>query len=210
MGCCPVKDVKIDHEALDFLREHAVDKNRLTEKAIAVSNETLIRNLQVLTNDGEYTRAAAMLFGNPEDVVFGSYIRIGFFENGRLRYQDEIHGPLISQAHRATEMIFNKYLKALVDIKGLQRTETYMTTEEILREVILNAVVHKYYPSNVAIQIKVSGDHITVMNEGFWPFESLAAKMSIMGSIPHIQQIRQLIMCCSLLVPWTLGDKVSC
>ena len=210
MGCCPVKDVKIDHEALDFLREHAVDKNRLTEKAIAVSNETLIRNLQVLTNDGEYTRAAAMLFGNPEDVVFGSYIRIGFFENGRLRYQDEIHGPLISQAHRATEMIFNKYLKALVDIKGLQRTETYMTTEEILREVILNAVVHKYYPSNVAIQIKVSGDHITVMNEGFWPFESLAAKMSIMGSIPHIPPTLLSIMDCSLPVLWIPGDKASC
>lgn len=70
----PVKDVKIDHAALDFLREHAVEKNRLTKKAVAVSDETLIRNLQVLTNDGEYTRAAAMLFGNPEDIVFGSYI----------------------------------------------------------------------------------------------------------------------------------------
>ena len=134
------------------------------------------RNLQVLTKDGEYTRAAAMLFGNPEDVIFGAYIRIGFFEGGRLKYQDEIHGPLISQAHRATEMIFHKYLKALVDIKGLQRTETYMTTEEILREVILNAVAHKYYPSNVAIQIKVFDDHITVMNEGFWPFDNLAVE----------------------------------
>jgi len=170
----PVKDIRIDHDALNFLREHAVKMNRLTEKAVAVSDDTLIRNLQVLTNKGEYTRAAAMLFGNPEDIVFGSYIRIGFFEEGRLKYQDEIHGPLISQAHRATEMIFNKYLKALVDIKGLQRTETYMTTEELLREVILNAVAHKYYQSNVAVQIKISDECITVMNEGFWPFDSLA------------------------------------
>lgn len=51
-----------------------------------------------------------------------------------------------------------------------------MTTEELLREVILNAVAHKYYPSNVAIQIKVADDHITVVNEGFWPFESLAVE----------------------------------
>ena len=172
----PVKDVVIDHGAIDFLREHAVEKNRLTQKAVEVSDETLIRNLQVLTNDGEYTRAAAMLFGNPEDIVFGAYIRIGFFENGKLKYHDEVHGPLISQAHKATEMIFNKYLKGLVDIKGMQRTETYMTTEELLREVILNAVAHKYYPSNVAIQIKVFDDHITVMNEGFWPFENLAVE----------------------------------
>lgn len=172
----PVKDVVIDHTALDFLREHALEKNRLTQKAIAVSDETLIKNLQILTNDGEYTRAAAMLFGNPEDVVFGAYLRIGFFENGKLKYQDEIHGPLISQAHRAAEMIFDKYLNGLVEIRGMQRTENYMTTDVILREVILNAVAHKYYPSNVPIQIKVFDDHITVMNEGYWPFDDLAVE----------------------------------
>ena len=73
-------------------------------------------------------------------------------------------------------MIFDKYLKGLVDIKGLQRTETYMTTEELLREVILNAIAHKYYPSCVPVQIKVYDDHITVTNDGFWPFEDLAVE----------------------------------
>ena len=127
----------------------------------------------IVTNEGEYTRAAAMLFGNPEDVVFGAYIRIGFFENGRLKYQDEIHGPLVSQAHRTTDMIFSKYLKALVDIKGMQRTETYMTSDILLREVILNTIAHKYYPSNVPVEIKVSDESIVVTNEGYWPFEDL-------------------------------------
>jgi len=168
-----VKDVEIQHDALDFLREHALEKNRLSEKAVAVSDETLIKNLEILTNEGEYTRAAAMLFGNPEDVVFGAYIRIGFFENGRLKYQDEIHGPLVSQAHRTTDMIFSKYLKALVDIKGMQRTETYMTSDILLREVILNAIAHKHYPSNVPVEIKVTDESIVVTNEGYWPFEDL-------------------------------------
>ena len=168
-----VRDVEIQHDALDFLREHALEKNRLSEKAVAVSDETLIKNLEILTNEGEYTRAAAMLFGNPEDVVFGAYIRIGFFENGRLKYQDEIHGPLVSQAHRTTDMIFSKYLKALVDIKGMQRTETYMTSDILLREVILNAIAHKYYPSNVPVEIKVMDESIVVTNEGYWPFEDL-------------------------------------
>ena len=44
---------------------------------------------------------------------------------------------------------------------------------EILREVILNAIVHKYYPSCIPIQIKVFDDHISIMNTGFWPFEDL-------------------------------------
>ena len=113
---------------MDFLREHAVESGRLAEKAASVSDETLIKNLKLLTKTGKLTRAAAMLFANPEDIIFGAYIRIGFFggSSARLKYQDEVHGPLISQAHKATEMIFDKYLKGLVDIKGLQRTETYM------------------------------------------------------------------------------------
>ena len=173
-----VSDVTLDRDALNFLRERAVNRGRLTKKKASVSDKTLIRNLEMLTKEGEFTRAAAMLFGNPEDIIFGSYIRIGFFGgvSARLKYQDEVHGPLISQAHRATEMIFDKYLKGLVDIKGLQRTETYMTTEELLREVILNAIAHKYYPSCVPVQIKVYDDHITVTNDGFWPFEDLAVE----------------------------------
>ena len=47
--------MEINHEALDFLRKRAVEKNRLTQKAFGVSDETLIRNPQVLTNDGQYT-----------------------------------------------------------------------------------------------------------------------------------------------------------
>ena len=173
-----VSDVTLDRDALNFLRERAVNRGRLTKKKASVSDKTLIRNLEMLTKEGEFTRAAAMLFGNPEDIIFGSYIRIGFFGgvSARLKYQDEVHGPLISQAHRATEMIFDKYLKGLVDIKGLQRTETYMTTEELLREVILNAIAHKYYPSCVPVQIKIYDDHITVTNDGFWPFEDLAVE----------------------------------
>ena len=38
-------------------------------------------------------------------------------KTGSCNYQDEIHGPLSSQAHRATEIFFNKYLKGLADIK---------------------------------------------------------------------------------------------
>ncbi len=36
---------------------------------------------------------------------------------------------------------------------------------------VLNAIAHKYYPSGNPIQIKVYDDHITIMNEGFWPFD---------------------------------------
>ena len=183
----PVKRADIKRVALDYLRSNAVEKGRLTQEAAGVSDNLLIENLRMLTEDGDLTRAAAMLFSDPEAVVFGAFIHIGFFVPGeskdtyRLAYQDEIHGPLISQPERAVDLIFTKYMKALVDIEGLHRTETYMTTRKILREVILNAIAHKFYPSCVPIKVKVFEDHITVKNEGFWPFEDLKVEDAYKG-----------------------------
>ena len=102
-------------------------------------------------------------------------------------YHDEIHGPLILQADKAVDMLYTKYLKALVSYEGLQRIETFMTPKEVLREVILNAINHKIYESGNPIQIKVYEDKISVFNQGFWPedieLEDLYIKKH--SSYPH-------------------------
>lgn len=64
-------------------------------------------------------------------------------------------------------------MKALISYNGIQRVESYIIPQDAMREVILNAIAHKNYPSGNPIQIKVYDDHITVMNEGFWPFDRL-------------------------------------
>ena len=60
-----------------------------------------------------------------------------------------------------------------MDYKGLQRIETYMVPIEVLREALMNAVMHKNYASGNPIQIRVYDDRISIMNEGFWPFDVL-------------------------------------
>lgn len=67
-------------------------------------------------------RAAILLFHhNPEKWIPGSYVKIGYFEtDSELRYQDEIHGSLISQADRVGDLIFTKYLKAEISYRELQ------------------------------------------------------------------------------------------
>ena len=86
-----------------------------------------------------------------------------------LRYQDEIHGPLILQADKAIELIYTKYMKAFIDYEGLQRTETYMFPIEGFREILLNAINHKDYSTGIPIQISIYEDKIYVWNDGKWP-----------------------------------------
>lgn len=178
-------DVKIDDldkAALQVFREKAVGKGRLSAASAGVSDQALVKNLKLLTADGKLTRAGAMMFGDPERIITGAYIKLAYFAPVGTRrmntaddiiYHDDIHGPLILQADKTIDLLYSKYLKALVDYKGLQRVETYMLTQNIMREVLLNAIMHKNYASGNPIQVRVYDDHITVMNEGFWPFDVL-------------------------------------
>ena len=186
----PVKKVSFDKDALAYLRERAVERGRLSEREASVSDEVLIKNLNMITEEGEYTRAAAMLFGDPEKVMVGSYIMIGYFAQAGSRgankaneviYQDEVHGPLMLQAEKTMDLLYTKYLKALIDYNGIRREETFMAPHKAMREILLNAITHKNYASGNPIQIKVFDDHITVMNEGFWPFEKLQVEDAYEG-----------------------------
>ena len=179
----PVKNFTPSHEALDFLRGKAVEKDRLSESAANVSDRTLVENLGMLTDEGEYTRAAAMLFGDPVKVAPGAYIKVGYFAPVGTRgmnldtdvlYDDVIKGPLIMQADKAVETIYQKYFKGLISYKGLHQKKAYPVPLEAMREIILNAIVHKSYGSGNPIQVRVYDDHVTVMNEGAWPFTKIA------------------------------------
>ncbi len=186
-----VKIVDFDKDALAYLREHAVERGRLTEREVAVPNDVLIKNLNMMRDDGEYTRAAAMLFGNPERIMVGSFIMIGYFApaGGRgankaneVIYQNEIHGPLILQAEKAMDLLYSKYFKAMIDYNGIHREETFMIPHKAMREILLNAIAHKNYASGNPIQIKVYDDHVTVMNEGIWPFDELKVEDAYNGA----------------------------
>lgn len=131
----PVKNATFEdlsEEAFKVFKEKAVKSGRLKADDIDIDNETLLKNLGLY--DGKYlNKAAILLFGkNPNKWIIGSYIKIGFFENddSDLRYQDEIQGPLILQVDKAIELIYLKYLKALIHYEGIQRVEEYMFPQE--------------------------------------------------------------------------------
>lgn len=201
----PVPGVAVEDlskAAIDEFRRKAVKSARMSETEVDIEDETLLRNLKLF--DGEFlTRAAVLLFHpNPELFVTGAYIKLGYFARiaafgeasgviEDLQYQDIIDGSLISQADKAIEIIFSKYFKGLIDYEGIQRTETYMLTKGIVRELLLNAINHKDYATGVPIQVSVYEDKIEIFNMGDWPRrvptdESVYEKHE---SVPHNPKI---------------------
>jgi len=116
-------------------------------------------------------RAAILLFHpKPEKYVTGAYIKIGYFENEvDLIFQDESHGNFFMQIEQTMDLLFTKYIKAIISYEGITRVETYEYPREAIRKALLNAIAHKDYSGGIPIQIKVFKDRIMIWNDGQLP-----------------------------------------
>ena len=208
-----VSDLKQD--AIELFKEKAVKKGRLTSEEVSVSNEILLDNLHLFDDEGYLMRAAMLAFyKDPEKWVTGAYIKIGYFEksDSDLKYQDEIHGPLIEQIDKTVDLVYTKYMKALIDYEGIQRVEQFMFHPDAFREILLNAVVHKDYSSCNPIQISVYEDKIYIWNDGEMPenldsVEKLFAKHS---SKPYNPKLANIFFMSGMIEAWGRGfDKIK-
>ena len=162
-----VTDLKQD--AIQLFKEKSVRRGRLTQEDVKVSDEMLMDNLHLIDENGYLIRAAMLAFYNdPEKWVTGAYVKIGFFgkSDSDLKYQDEVHGPLLEQVDKTIDLVYTKYMKARIAYEGIQRIEQFMFHKDAFREILLNAIVHKDYSSCNPIQISVYEDKIYVWNDG--------------------------------------------
>jgi ATP-dependent DNA helicase RecG len=199
--------------AVAYFKEKAVKRGRLTEEDVALDNRTLLENLR-LYEDNYLVRAAVMAFHkDPEKWIGGSYIKIGFFAtDSDIRYHDEVHGPLLEQVDKAMDLIYTKYMKALIDYEGIHRIEQFMFHPDAFREILLNAIVHKDYSGCNPIQISVYDDKIYVWNDGTMP-ENLSTTEQLFkkhSSKPYNPKLAEIFFKSGMIEAWGRGfDKIK-
>ena len=133
--------------------------------------ESVLKNLNLVNEDGLLKNAAILLFGkNPGKFFTSVEFKIGRFgkDETDLMFQDLVDGNIIQMTDRVLDILKSKYLISPIHYEGLQRIEPLEIPEDALREAIFNSVVHKDY-SGAAIQMKVYADRILLWNEGNLP-----------------------------------------
>jgi len=211
----PIQNISISElkqDTFEFFKEKGFKSKRLDEKSRNDNPEQLLNNLK-LTEKGVLKRAAILLFHpDPEKLVTGAYIKIGFFRSeSDLQFQDTIHGNLFEQVEKTMELLLTKYTRALISYKGLSRIETYEYPEDALREALLNAVSHKEYAGCTPIQIRVYSDRIKIWNEGQlpenWTIKNLLQEHS---SRPYNPDIANAFFRCGYVESWGRGiEKIT-
>ena len=161
----------IDSDAVEYFVEHGIESGRVPKSCRKDTVTHVLESLNLFDASGNLKKSAVLLFGkNPLRFIPGVRFRIGRFGESEteLITQDVVEGDVIRMADRVIELLKIKYLNSLISYEGLQRKETLEIPEEVLRELIYNAIVHKDY-RGVDIQLQVFSDRIVLWNEGVLP-----------------------------------------
>lgn len=159
----------INTETVELFLRAAKNAGRLPDDLI-LSIPELFEKLR-LAEKGKLKRAAVILFGkDPGRFYPNTFIKIGKFgENDTdLLFQTVEEGNLIQLLHASLNSLNHNFLLKSVQFEGIYRIERGEYPVAAIREMLLNALVHRNY-MGAPIQIKVYDDKISIWNEGTLP-----------------------------------------
>ena len=157
----------IDENTFSAFLKMSEEKGRLPD-IVGLTTQQIFEKL-LLTENGHLKRAALVLFGkNPERFYPNTFVKIGRWEGNNILFHDVEEGNLFALLRNVTNKLNNDYLKQKIHFEGLYRIETGEYPREAMREMLLNALVHRSH-MGAPTQIRVYNDKINIWNEGTLP-----------------------------------------
>ena len=159
----------MDEKSFRYFLQISKEKGRLPD-VDGLSTEEILEKLR-LTENGQLKRAAIILFGkDPGRFYPNTPVKIGRFakDDADLRFQEVEEGNLVVQLRNVLEQLNHKFLTRPIEFEGMYRVEKGEYPVPAIREMLLNALVHRNY-MGAQTQIRVYDDKISVWNDGQLP-----------------------------------------
>jgi ATP-dependent DNA helicase RecG len=159
----------IDEKSVKAYLVMSKEKGRLPDVE-GLTTEEIFDKLR-LTENGQLKRAAVILFGkDPGRFYPNTFVKIGRFgkSDTDLRFQEIEEGNIIVLLRNVLEQLNQKFLIRNISFEGFFRIEKGEYPVLALREMLLNAMVHRNYMGSF-IQMRVYDDKINIWNEGLLP-----------------------------------------
>jgi ATP-dependent DNA helicase RecG len=159
----------IDQKSVDLFLEAAEKSGRMPEVK-GLSLMELLEKLRV-ADGGKLKRAALILFGKDPGRFYPNLtVKIGRFgkTDDDLKFQETEEGNLIKLLQEVPTQLGHKFLIKNISFEGLLRIEKGEYPAAALREMLLNALVHRNY-MGAMIQIRIYDNKLSIWNEGTLP-----------------------------------------
>ena len=160
----------IDESSITKFIDDSKEKGRMPETK-GLSAFQILEKLQ-LTEGRKLKRAAIVLFGKEPNRFYPNVqVKIGRFgkDSTDLKFHEIVDGNLVRILSEVQSQLNHKFLTRPVDFVGMQRVEKDEYPVAALREMLLNALVHRTY-MGAHIQLRVYDDKLSIWNEGVLPF----------------------------------------
>jgi ATP-dependent DNA helicase RecG len=159
----------IDEKTLITFLKASENAGRLPENE-GLALPELFEKLR-LTENGHLKRAALILFGkDPGKFYPNTFVKIGRFgkDDTDIKFQETEEGNIIRLLQAVLNQLNHKFLIRPIEFEGMHRIEKGEYPVAAIREMLLNALVHRNY-MGAPIQIRVYDDKLSIWNEGTLP-----------------------------------------
>jgi ATP-dependent DNA helicase RecG len=201
----------IDDATIALFKKEAITAGRLPDIS-ELSTKDLLKKLHLMTDDG-LTHAAVVLFGkDPSEFYPNLFVKIGRFGLNMvdMRFQEVCEGNLFQLLRSVMEQLERKFLIKPIRFEGLRRIEELEYPVPALREMLLNALVHRNYMGSMT-QLRVMDDRLSLWNAGTLPLELTVEKLfQSHRSIPRNPLIAEVCYRVGYIDSWGRGiEKIT-
>lgn len=172
----PVSETGLPDLDVVFFENFFEEFQRRKISDVGISLPDLLKSMKIFTlfenQKSVFSVAGLLLFGkNPQQHVPFAKISVAKFtgnEIGDIFEKKDIEGKLVDQIVNI-ESVIKLYTQSKVVIKGFEKESRYEIPLEAMRELIVNAVVHRDYHVNSQIRIFIFDNRIEIMSPGKLP-----------------------------------------
>lgn len=159
----------IDENSVKLYLKTAEKSGRLPDVE-GLSLMELLEKLR-LTDNGSIKRAAIILFGKDPGRFYPNLtVKMGRFGTNdyEIKFQETEEGNIMQLLREIPNQLNKKFFVKPIIFEGLLRIEKGEYPVPALREMLLNALVHRNYMGSM-VQIRLYDNCFSIWNEGFLP-----------------------------------------
>lgn len=164
-------DYEVSKDKIDKLCNDIFEYRKLKNSNVIKPTIQNLLNWKLLIKDHDkYIATNAFVILTQEDDTYFPYSKIQcarFLGNTRTTFIDkkEFYGPAYKLIEDTIIFIYN-HLHTGMEINGIVGTTTYEIEPSIIRELLNNAVNHRSYSDESAIQVSIYDDRLEITSPG--------------------------------------------
>ena len=165
-----IEDLSLDIFKLSYLPS-AIDRETLERNHRDIKEQLASLKFFDLKADKPTNVGIIMFAKNPRFYLPGNYIQFikfkGVSETDEIDFSKEFSGDLLTQLHILDDFIKYQIIKEkLVKVSTLREQRQFNYPTWAIRELLLNAIIHRDYQSTTPIRFYQFEDRIEIMNAG--------------------------------------------